>query len=382
MGQRALFDRILNTLHEVAFDTIDWPEAAGLIDAACGVKGNALVVAGGRSQQDAEVHFAQFCFRGQRRQDFERLYLGDYWSRDERVPRLRQLPDSRPVHVRQLYTEAERKTSATYNEALPLTGTQDSLNVRLDGPGGTRVVWALGDPIKAGGWRTDQVRMVERLLPHLRQFVRVRHALGEAGVLGKSVEELLDATGIGAIQLDRRGRVVAANDRAVELLRRRDGLTDRGGVLRAVEPADDAKLQQLLERAAPAIGGQGAGGSMTVGRQSGSPRLVLHVTPLSDRSSDFRLRYAAAVLVVDPARKPHLDADIVASALGLTPTEGSVAVMLATGYSVRAIAAAMGRKADTIRWHLKQINAKQHISRQAELVRMVLLTSGVTMPRR
>ena len=52
MGQEDLYDRILTALHEVAFDTAVWPEAAGLIDAACGVKGNALVFAGGRSLPD------------------------------------------------------------------------------------------------------------------------------------------------------------------------------------------------------------------------------------------------------------------------------------------------------------------------------------------
>lgn len=383
MRPQDLYDRILRSLQEVAFDATGWPETAGLIDAACGVKGNALVFAGGRPHQDVEVYFAQFCFRGQRREDFERLYLSDYWSRDERLPRLRRMSDSRLVHVRELYTEAERKTSATYNEAMRLTSTQDSLNVCLDGPGGTRVVWALGDPVDAGGWRTDRTRMIERLLPHVRQFLLVRHALVEAGALGESLAGLLEAAGTGVIYLDRRGRVVAANDRAVGLLRQRDGLTDQDGVLHAVEPADDAKLQQLLERASPHFGGHGAAGSMTVGRQFVSPRLVLHVSPVGGRLTDFGMRRVAAlVLVGDPARKPRIDADVVASALGLTPTESAVAAMLATGSSLREIAAAMGRKESTIRWHLKQIFAKHRVSRQADVVRLVLSVSGVAMSRR
>ena len=47
MSQRDLYDRILRSLHEVSFDATGWPQAAGLIDAACGVKGNALVFGGG-----------------------------------------------------------------------------------------------------------------------------------------------------------------------------------------------------------------------------------------------------------------------------------------------------------------------------------------------
>ena len=142
-----------------------------------------------------KIYFAQFCFRGQRREDFERLYLGEYWSRDERLPRLRRLPDSQLVHVRELYSKAELKTSATYNEAMRLIDSQDSLNVRLDGPGGTRVVWALGDPVDTRGWGTDRTRMIERLLPHVRQFLLVRQALVEAGALGESLAALLDGAG-------------------------------------------------------------------------------------------------------------------------------------------------------------------------------------------
>ncbi len=383
MNQQELYDRILGSLHEAAFDDAGWPGTAGLIDAACGLKGNILVFGEGRAQPDVEIYWARFCFRGHRREDWEQEYFRDYWIRDERLPRLRQLPHGRLVHSAELFSEAERKMSATYNEALRKSDVQNSLNVRLDGPDGTRVVWVLGDPVAASGWGSGQTRMVERLLPHVRQFVLVRQALVEAGALGESLTGLLDVAGTGVIHLDRRGQMVAASDRAVELLRRRDGLLDDGGVLHAVEPADDADLQGLLRRVLPLPGGQGAGGSVTVGRLSVSPRLVLHVSPVGGSSRDARTRRVAAlVLVVEPGRRPSIDANLVAAALGLTPTESSVAAMLATGYSIREIAEATRRSEATVRWHLKQIFIKQRISRQADLVRLVLSVSGVSASRR
>ena len=383
MSQRDLYDRILRSLHEVALDATGWPEAAGLIDAACGVKGSALVFGGARSPQEMEIHFAQFCFRGQRRGDFERLYFNHYQPGDERSPRMTRLPDSQLVHNTELYTEAERKTSATYNEVQRITESQDSVYVRLVGTSGANMLWGLGDPVDAAGWGTDRTRMVERLLPHVRQFLLVRQALVEAGALGESLAGLLDMAGTGVIHLDRRGRIVAANDLVVELLRQRDGLTDQDGVLHAVEAADDVKLQQLLERALPLFGGQGAAGSMTVGRQFVAPRLVLRVSPVGGRLTDFRKRpVTALVLVVDPAREPRIDADAVASALELTPSEGSIAAMLATGRTLREIAAATGRKEGTVRWHLKQIFAKHGVSRQADVVRLVWSMLAVAVSRR
>ena len=49
-----------------------------------------------------------------------------------------------------------------------------------------------------------------------------------------------------------------------------------------------------------------------------------------------------------------------------------MAARLAEGRSVREIAVSTGRTQGSIHWHLKQIYEKQGISRQAELVRLVL----------
>ena len=381
MSRQDLFDRILRSLHEATFNDAGWPATAGLIDAACGTKGNALAFVGGRARLDTELYFIRFCFRGQRREDLERLYFTQYWSRDERAPRLRALPDGLIVPARDLFTDAERKTSATYNEGMRLSDTQNSLNVRLAGPDGTHVEWVLADPVDADGWRPDRTRTVEALLPHVRQFVRVRHVLAETGALGRSLAGLLDATRAGVIHLDRKGRIVEANDRAVELLRRRDGLIDEGGVLHAVQPGDDDALRRLLARALPPFGGLPHAGSMTVGRVSVSPRLVLYVNPVAGTSPDFRMqRVAALVLVVDPGRSLRIDPALVASALGLTPAESTVAAMLAAGYSLREIAAATRRKETTVRWYLRRIFAKRGVSRQADVVRLVLSLPDVTPP--
>ena len=146
----------------------------------------------GSSQDDIDIFFAQFCYRGQRHPELERLYFNSYHHLDERIPRIRKLPDSRVVHVSSLYTDAEMQTSLVYNEALPLGDTRDSLNVRLDGPDGSRIVWVIADPIDGDGWSSSQVGTVERLLPHIRQYVTVRQTLVSARALGSSAVALLD----------------------------------------------------------------------------------------------------------------------------------------------------------------------------------------------
>ena len=132
--------------------------------------------------------------------------------------------------------------------------------------------------------------------------MRVRAALVDARALGASMVELLDNVRTGVFQLDRRGRLVAANEAARALLLEGDRLTDRDGVLRATLPAEDADLQGLVAQALPFLGGPGASGSMQLSGADCLPRLALHVSPAHEAGeAPGRGRIGALVLAVDPA---------------------------------------------------------------------------------
>ena len=192
MSRRDAFDRILAALNEAAFDNDRWPEVAALVDEAVGTKGNFLTFADGRSPDDVAIHIARFLYRGERHRALEREYFGEYYPRDERIPRLLRLPDSELVRVSDLYTEEELKTSAAYNEVLRRADVQDGLNVRLDGPNGSRITWTAADPIDADGWSSSRIELVRRLLPNLRRYVRTRQVLANVDGLNASLTALLE----------------------------------------------------------------------------------------------------------------------------------------------------------------------------------------------
>lgn len=373
MSQRHAFGPVLASLHKSILDDTHWPETSALIDEACGATGNALLMGEGMGE-DAKVLFGRLYYRGEPNVEILQDYLQHYYPHDERLPRLRQLPASQVVRVTDLYTQEELRTSATYNEALRRSGAQNALNVRMDGPSDTRIVWSIADPVGNGAWEASQIEVVESLLPHIRQFVEVRQALDDAKALNASLIQLLGNTRIGVIQLDRRGRVVAANDFARAYLRRRDGLSDRGGSLSTFTSSDNAKLQRLLARALATSGKPVAGGSMTIKRWSLLQPLRLHVSPVGvvDQTNASPGRVAALVLVVDPINPIRIDPTHVGAALGLTPAESRIAALLAEGKSVRHIAEANGNKENAIRWHINRIHRKLGISRQTDLVRLVL----------
>ena len=103
---------------------------------------------------------------------------------------------------------------------LPGSDTANCLHVRLDGPRGSRIFFSLADPVDDAGWTPQRTATVARLLPHLRQLVRMRHALIGAQALGASTTRLLENARCGIVQLDWRGRIVAVNGLARTLLAR------------------------------------------------------------------------------------------------------------------------------------------------------------------
>ena len=372
MTYQDAFERIMASVHVAMLDDTRWPATSALIDEACGLKGNALWVGEG-PVDDRRVLACGSYYRGLRRTDLEREYLEVYHPINEAVPRQLQLPEGLLVQIKDLFTSEEKKTSRAYNEGLHRVKYQNGLSALLDGPGGARMTWTLADPADADGWGASQITMVKGLMPHIRQFVRVRQALVRAQTRNTTLTALLDNSRIGVLHLDRRGRILAVNDRARSILQNGDGLSDSDELLRASTPEDNSRLDRLLDAALPTSGAVAVSGSMLLGRSSVLPPLVVHVKPVGVTQHDYGARHVAAlVLIVDPSSQHRIAPALVAKTLGLTPAESQVAVWLAEGKSVNEIAKTTGRSRDSIYWHLKQIYRKRHISRQADLVRLVL----------
>ena len=384
MKPQTRFERLLAVLDDAALNDGRWPEAARLIEEACGTKGSILVFGQRFPDDSVQIFLARFFHRGEHRQDWQDEYYRVFHPIDERAPRLNRAPEGRVFHISELYTDEEKRTSPTYRKALARVEGQNGLNVRLDGPGGSNIIWALADPTAKSGWESGQLELVESLLPRLRQYVQVRAALADAGVLGATLGGLLDTGRLAVVQLDRQQRIVEANDRARGLFLEQDGLSDRGSFLQAAAPGDNRRLQELLAEALPAVTGHGQSASMTLRRPSLLPRLILHVTPVTSRETGYRSqRVAALVLVVDPMDRVHIDPALVQAVLGLSPAESETAVLLAQGRTLRQIADTTGRGYNTVRAHLTHTFSKLGVSRQFEVAQLVLALSSLpSQPRR
>lgn len=374
MSDQDTFERIVAAVHEAALDPAYWAEATHRIDDACGLLAGHLAFYDTKTDPPTYLFSAMYS-HGEDHNTRIAEYTDDAYFIDERVPNIFRQPLNRFHTNAEMYPEGTLKTSVVYNEVLPRLGSNNQLGVRLAGPAGTEITWG---PSKPAGWDwpAAHVTLLHACLPLLRHSLHVHHALVSAEVASPSLASLLDTRQIGAIFLDQRGQLLAVNDRASDLLRHDPRLSDQGGVLAARPSTANARLGKLLARALR--GRPPVGGSMTLKRKTGLPPLILHISPVTTPRTLFgACALPVLVLLLDPSVPPALDAKLIASAFGLTPAESEVAVALAQGHTVRAIAALSYRQESSVRWLLKQVHAKLGVTQRADVIRRVLSLAGL-----
>ncbi|MCY4420382.1 MAG: hypothetical protein OXC42_03920, partial [Gammaproteobacteria bacterium] len=71
------FEQILASLHRAARDDDHWSTTSALIDEACGLRGNFLVIGEGDGC-DVHIAHAKLCYRGEERLDLMKEYFQIY----------------------------------------------------------------------------------------------------------------------------------------------------------------------------------------------------------------------------------------------------------------------------------------------------------------
>lgn len=226
-----------------------------------------------------------------------------------------------------------------------------------------------------------ELRLLERLQPHLRRAIELNRQLVGASLLQEALISSLDALPNGFILLGEAGRIIAMNRQAEDLLARQDGLSlCHGGRLVAARLEETNALQQMIAGALNLRHAKGevtseSGGAMAVSQRLGRPLQVL-VSPLPWRG---RLSGAGlvALLIHDPETRAATPADRVRALYGLTAAEARLAVALAEGESLKSYAETGGITLETARSRLKQVMGKMDVHRQAELVRAVVAIPAI-----
>ena len=185
-------------------------------------------------------------------------------------------------------------------------------------------------------------------------------------------EQVLDLLPRAVLGADMRGRLVLANRAGRALLAAGAGLRQDGtGRLAAEEPDADRMLRRLLALAAAGTGRPGTVlGVVQVLRREGMP---LHVSVLAADTPPRADGVTALLLAADPDARPggHAALALLRDAYGLTQAEAEVALGVAAGEGLPAVAAMRGIAPSTARSHLQRVFEKTGTRRQAQLARLL-----------
>ncbi len=245
---------------------------------------------------------------------------------------------------------------------------------------GTRYTLSVFRDLAEPGFDTEEKSVCEILVSQLRRGVELSARIGETEVERALYSTVMDRLYVGVVMLDAKGRVVKTSAIAEAALAERDGLQMQAGRLRATSATQDRELQQAVKTVLQAVaeGETPAARGLSLAKLSGNRNLGIIIQPIPcERRDGLANSAAVAIYIRDPDTNAEVEGELVRQLFDLTPAEAAVARRLAAGLSLEDAATSLDISRNTARAHLRSIFSKSGITRQTELVRLMLNSAAV-----
>jgi DNA-binding CsgD family transcriptional regulator len=399
---------LIGAVYEAGLDPagVGWPAVLERLRPAVG---GAQVVLG---MERRPVSYAHLHYVGSDADSIAR-YLDYYWRLDPVIePRLSSTPVGEVLFSDALISPRELGRTEFDADWLRPRGFGGGAGTVLVRHGSAEAVLFVARPRGRGPFPPEDVEALGLLLPHVTAAVRASLRLAEVGAAGDAACAVLDRCSQAILLVDGAAGVHLANHAGEALLRAADGLAlepARGplggalagaarGRLRAATPATTVALRRAVAEAAALAAPPRARGepdvppppaALALDRASGGPPLAALAVPLGP-SGGTRAAWADALaadgagaaggptvaLFVSDTAAAAGDAgafagDRLRAAYRLTPAEAAVAVALAAGDGLAAVAAAQGVALATVRTQAQHVYRKTGVRGQAALARLV-----------
>ncbi len=239
---------------------------------------------------------------------------------------------------------------------------------------------------KSGAWSEGEIRVVDEILPHLNRALKIHSEFTHLRLKQDALLKGLDRLVIGLILYDRNSHPVYINPTAMAIINSHPALQLQEGDLLLSNPEDEKNLRQTIIDTAEIDPDDSWKQSVAIGitHPDIDAPLPLLITPMHAHLITSDLDYEGArvaVFISDPNLQQPISVDSLVSVYNLTPSEAQVAISLANGHSIDQIANNSHHSAHTIRCQLKSVFRKTGVSRQSELIKL-LLTGPFAQRRR
>jgi len=360
----------IGPIYRTALDAEGWPPALAAVASVTGGTGSLLMVVEPMTGSVGSVAAGGF------EAPFVSRYRDEFAPRDPWLRALVGRPPGAIVSSEALEVEHRQERDPRLEQFLRAHGGGHVIGAVLGERQGDKTVIAVHRRQAAGPFEPAHLRYLEALLPHLRNGLDIAATTGAAEARSACLEELLELLPMGLFLVDGEMRVVLSNRFARRLAATRDGLVIRDGRLRALDPAEDGRLEQIIKGVAKTAPGHGPVAKSAIGLGRPERPHSLHVLGLavSRAAGDpfATVDSTVAILVGDPDTELSASEGVIGALYGLTNAESRLVGALVSGLRVRELAESFGISEQTIRTQLKRVLQKTGAGRQSELVRFLL----------
>ena len=350
-------ETLIDRIYEAAFVPEQWQAVLDGLSARSGSAAGQLMVFN-------DIVPVQFTASDLTRPVVEEVVRGAWKNSSERITYFFREPchgfvlaqDYFPIDVRE---DESRRLMAE-------KGFDSQLGTIIPMPSGDLAVFAFERWRDLGRHETSAINYMNAVYPHLARAALVACRLGLERA--QSAVSTLEALGVPAAAMTRRGKVMAVNH-LFETVGETILPIAFGGLAIASAPANKL-FQEAIAHALTST--DELVRSIPVPARDDQPPRVVHVLPLFRNARDTL--FGAEILVaVTSVRSDNLvpSSPILMGLFDLTPSEARLATALAVGKPLRQAAADMGIGFGSARTYLARIFAKTGTSQQSQLVALL-----------
>jgi DNA-binding CsgD family transcriptional regulator len=375
--------RIIPEIYEATVNPAHWDYVLEIVARQTGSKSAFLYY------QDKELGIANTVAQFGCPEDMIQVYSNQFAKLDALFDKA-SIGDQGEENLCQLFSPSSENFgdagSDAYNNWAKLQGIYHVGRVQfLDDQSHKAAIAILRDE-DAGPWRKGDIRFINEIVPHFERALSIHAEFTRLRLKQDALLKGLDRLVVGLILFDRDANEVYINPTAQSIIESHPALTMVDGHLVLNDANQNRILRQTIIDTALVDPDDSWKQSVAIGvNHPDIPApLPLLITPMHADLVTSDLDYEGAKVAMflsDPNLEQPISIGNLVSVYNLTPSEAQVAISMANGHSIEIIANTTHHSTHTIRSQLKAVFKKMGVTKQSELLKL-LLTGPFAQRRR
>jgi DNA-binding CsgD family transcriptional regulator len=292
------------------------------------------------------------------------------------LKQIRRTPINVPFPLAEMMDRRAFLAHPIYQEAFRPAGVELAIGIILAKDNNLHRILNIYRGAKQGDFLPREMEFFRRFSQHFARVLELRWQLVALEEQHAAIDQALDAIAQGVILLDRYGLVLFANRVAEAILQAGDALYLRRRRLVIRNSQQCRLLDELVSRSSHPVGDTLAGTTrgISIDRPHARPLTAVILPCCSTNFMYLPRAPSVLVLISDPDAGYLPQPRILQELFNLTPAEARLATQVAKGHTLEESAAELSISRNTAATHLRRIFEKTNVSRQSDLVRLILQT--------